>query len=340
MSGRAQPAGRPRGLVAAAVATGLLVSVPQANPLDVVKIRVSPYVGYAPFHIADAEGFFAREGLQAEFIDLASGSAFVPALVRGDIDVLPAVVNPAVFNAIVRGSQMRIVASQSRIGSSGCAITGLIASKALAESGALTHGAQLRGRRVSTGTALVTAYFLDQALKPLGLTSKDLQVSDAPDAAAAEALRTGRLDLAAVGEPTLSRVLADGSAVLWKSDATVLPGFQYSVVAYGPSLVQARQDVGRRFMTAYLRGVRQFRLGKTPRNLDILSGPIGFDRTALTRACWPSIPQDAAVNGSSLLEFQAWALANGYVDRALTVAEMVDTRFVEYANKVLATSSR
>src|SRR5262249_42947326 len=113
-----------------------------------------------------------------------------------------------------------------------------------------------------------------------------------------------------------------------------------SVVLYGPGLLDARPDVGRRFMTAYLRGVRQYALGKTAHNIDLIVRPLGLDRDALARACWPSVSPDGTVAVASLLEFQQWSVATHLVDRAISSNELLDLQFLQYANKALAGRGR
>jgi NitT/TauT family transport system substrate-binding protein len=319
---------------AAVVLSVAIALAPSAAPLDLVKIRWSAYAGMAPVFIGQGEGFFAKEGIQLEPVDMVSGSAVIPALVRGDIDVLPGVVLPAMFNTIARGGRLRLVGSQIQFAAGKCPYVGIVVTPAFAGSGALTSADRVRGRTISQGTNLITTYFADQALKPLGLGTDDLQGISVPDSASVEALRTGRLDFAILGQPALTRALA-GGAVLWKVDHAVLPNFQYSAVAFGPSLLDARPDVGRRFMTAYLRGVRQFLLGMTPRNMDLLTKPLDLPRADLSTMCWPNMVPTGAITGDTLLEFQKWGVAKGLIDRAISLQELIDTRFIDAANKTL-----
>jgi len=308
------------------IAISALHTTGSAPARDVVKVRTSGFPVMAPFFVALAEGFFAEQGLQVEPVEMMAGASLVPALLRGDIDVLPVETVPAIFNAIARGGRLRIVGSQMQYGT-GCAHHALVAARALAQSGALDRADLLRGRTYSMGTSLVSAYMFDRALEPLGLSTNDLNVVQIPDAARPEALRTGRLDLAMLTEPSVTRALRAGH-VMWKSPLQLVPRFDFAVIVFGPNLLDSRPGVGQRFMTAYLRGVRQFLLGKTPRNLDLLTKSIGIDRETLADMCWPPVTADAQVNAAALMSYQQWLVAKGMVDRIVTPAEMIDARFL------------
>ena len=323
-------------LTAVAILLGIsIAAAPGPRPLDVIKIRTSAFPNMAPIYLAEAEGYFAQQGLQLEHVDMVSGAAIVPAVVRGDVDVLPTVITPAVFNAITRGGRLRLVASQHQFGS-GCSHSGFVVTRKLASSGALETAAGLRGKSHSVTTNLISLYMLETILKPFGLTPDDLRAVDVPESAALAALQAGRIDLALLGEPHLARALTEFDDVMWRSATTVLPKFQYAVFVYGSRLLDRQPDLGERFMTAYLRGVRQFLQGKTPRNLDLLEKPLGIDRALLTKMCWPPMTADARLNTDSLVQYEQWLLGRKLLDRVMAPAEMVDTRFIEFANRALA----
>ncbi len=52
-----------------------------------VKIGIFAGDGSAPWEIADQQGFFAKQGIKAEFVNFTSGPAIVAALLSGSVDV-------------------------------------------------------------------------------------------------------------------------------------------------------------------------------------------------------------------------------------------------------------
>ncbi len=88
-------------------------------------------------------------------------------------------------------------------------------------------------------------------------------------------------------------------------------------------------------MVAYLKAVRQYNEGKTPRNVEVLMNRTGLEEDLLRSACWPPIGNDIRVQAGSLLEYQEWAVSRGIAERILSEEELVDHRFVEHARTVL-----
>ena len=319
-------------LLCASLGVAAAVAAPTHQALETLKVRSTAYPAMAPLYIAQMDGFFAHEGLEIQQVQMAAGGTLVPALIRGDIDVLPMEVTPAIFNAIARGGRLRVVGSQIQYNST-CTASAMVTTQATADSGILRDPARLRGRKFSIGTNLLVQYVLDEMLKPVGLTSEDLEAVEVPESARAEALRTGRLDIALLGEPQLSRTLSQPGYAMWKDTAEVIPRFQFAVILFGPTLLDRRPGVGERFFRAYLRGVQQFLQGKTPHNLDLLEALVHLDRETLTRMCWTSVNADVKVNMDSLMAFQTWLMARKDVDRALQPSEILDTRFLDAAGR-------
>jgi hypothetical protein len=52
-------------------------------------------------------------------------------------------------------------------------------------------------------------------------------------------------------------------------------------------------------------------------------------------ACWQAFTPDGSINLEFVDEFQQWALEKEYLDRALSIDEFWDGRFLEYAQENL-----
>ena len=88
-------------------------------------------------------------------------------------------------------------------------------------------------------------------------------------------------------------------------------------------------------MRAYLRGVKRFREGLTPRNVDIISRRTGVNADTLRKICPPTINANGELNGSSLLDFQKWLVKNGFLSRELGPEGGTDMTFARQAAKEL-----
>jgi NitT/TauT family transport system substrate-binding protein len=317
--------------------------VPQQPEPVTLKVLLLPYLSYAPFFIAEEEGYFAEEGLQIEFVKMARSMDAVAALAQGDLDVFGGSVGVGLFNAIGRGAEIKFVANRGFIDPDGCGCYAFLVRRDLVDSGELNSPAQLRSRRiglVGSGPESYWGYLVEKLLHTAGLTLDDVEVQTIPVSVVSEALEQGTSDVVPVGEPHVTRILRTGHATLWKPAAQVTPGFQMGFMLYGPTLLHENPDAGRRFMVAYLRGVRQYNEGKTERNLEILTNHTGLDRELLNQACWPSMPDDGLMNPEGILSYQAWAVEKGYLDDAVTEEEFWHPSFVAYANEVLGGACR
>jgi NitT/TauT family transport system substrate-binding protein len=79
-----------------------------------------------------------------------------------------------------------------------------------------------------------------------------------PDQVAAFA--NGSIDVAYVFEPCQTRIKEQGTARVWKTAGEVIPYYESTVVIFGPTMYQGdKVEAGKRFVAAYLRGVRDAR---------------------------------------------------------------------------------
>jgi len=323
----------------------LLLTLPRGAAPDTgvtrLKVVMVPYLSNAPLFIAATEGYFTEQGLEVEFVQMTRTVAAVPALLGGELDVLPAVISPGLFNAVARGGVLRLVANKGHIAPTGCSATTVLVRRALADSRVLEDPAQLRGRRiVMPNPASFEGFVVEKLLRQGGVRLDEIQVVDIPPPAEPEAFRNGAIDITVAGEPWLTRAVQTGHAVPWIPAQQLVPGFDYAFIVFGPTLLEKQPEAGRRFMTAYLRAVRQYAQGKTERNLEILARYTGLERELLRGVCWPAIRQDGRVDMAGVLDFQTWAADRRFLDRSVGPERFWDGSFVEHAIRALAPAPR
>ncbi|MFC2023722.1 ABC transporter substrate-binding protein, partial [Chloroflexota bacterium] len=73
---------------------------PELVKLKVLKLA---YLSFAPFFIAEEEGFFADQGLEIEFVPFKRSSEAIVPLVQGELDVLAGTLSFGLLNAMARG---------------------------------------------------------------------------------------------------------------------------------------------------------------------------------------------------------------------------------------------
>ena len=305
---------------------------PDESPASPRKVRVSftRHLSWGPLMIADAEGFFADENLDVEFVPLMRPEESLVALVTGDIDVRPGPLSAGMLSAIARGATVRIVAGMGNLEAGSCTYYGIVLRPGLDTAGT----PRIRRMRASQDGA--TRFIAEHMLSQRNMTFGGIETVRVPEAVMAMALESGSLDAVAWSEPALTRLKKVGT--LWLSGQDAVPGFQWAVVVFGDRLLNRERDVGMRFIRAYQRGVAQYRQGKTERNVEIIARATEETPEHTREVCWPDFRPDSRINWESIAAFQRWANAEGFMNRTLTLEQAFDSSFM--AADALAASSR
>jgi ABC-type nitrate/sulfonate/bicarbonate transport system substrate-binding protein len=327
-------------VVSAWVSEALLASQSSPAPrntmvpvMTTVKVAYSPTTANAPLYIAKDEGYFARQGIDVELVSFPSSTAALPGLVNGDIAVSGGALTSGLYNAIAHGAHVRIVADKGRLGSQGyCNATALMVRKDLFENGTVRSIADLRGHKIMAIND--QEYSISNALSMGNLTMDDVGIVKMDYPSGFIALQNGAVDAGFLTEPYITKTLDRGAAVV------LLPGTEYYQdfplpLFYGPVLLDKDPDLGRRFMVAYLQGVKQYNEGKTEQNLEILGNYTRLDHNLLQKSCWLPVAENGTPPRKPVMDYMAWLYANGSIPRQLNEDEIFDMRFVTYATSVL-----
>jgi len=315
------------GVALIAIAASACAGTPDkspAAPLTKVRMSFSKHLSWGPLMIAQAEGFFRDEGLEVEFVTQLRPEESLVALVTGDIDVRPAPISAGFLSAIARQAPIRIVAGMANLGGS-CTYHGI-----LLRPGYDSVGGKPHIRRMRTGTDGANRYITSRLLEKENVSIKDIESVRLPEAVFATALENGSLDAVVVTEPGLSRLKTRG-ATLWLSGQDVVPGFQWAVVEFGDRLLNRDRETGMRFIRAYLRGIAQYRQGKTDRNVAIIADGTQETPEHIRDVCWPDFNPEGRINWESIAVYQAWLKSESLMLKTVSREQAFDSAFVTAA---------
>lgn len=306
-------------------------------PQQLIKVKVSilPFLTYAPLFIAKEEGYYAEQGLDVEFVPINANSDAMAPLAQGQIDVASGSFDVSTLNAIAKGADIKYVSDKGYLDPNGCSAMTFFVRKDLLESGALKDPAKLKGMKVALMPASSSEYALDLMLKDTGVSTKDMEVKNVPIASRLEAMKSGTLDITAVSEPWIVRFANTDYAVVWKGMQEVLPNTQLSINIYGPNFLEKNPELGKKYMIAYLKGVRQYNLGKTDRNVEILAKYTQMKPEEVKQSCWISMKADGMIQAAGMSGFQEWALARGFQISLVPPEKLLDMSFAQYATEAL-----
>lgn len=286
-----------------------------------LRVSFSEHISFAPLMIAQAEGYFRDEGLDVEFVATMRPEEALVALITGDVDVRPGALHAGFLSAIAQGAPIRIAAGLGVLAREGCTYFGIALRPGLDPAGTPAI------RRVRASQDGVTRYVVSRMLETRGVMLNTVETVRLPEPVMVSALESGAIDAGAASEPVLSRMASVGS--LWISGQHALPDFQWGVIMFGERLLVRERDTAHRFIRAYQRGVAQYRLGKTDRNVAIIAEGTGETVDRTRAACWIEFTADSRIDWNSVEGFQAWANAQKFMDRILTRDQAVDSGFVK-----------
>lgn len=310
-----------------------------ARSQTVLRLGVVASVSDAGFFVPVERGYFAEEGLAIDFVPFRSAADMIAPLGAGQLDMGGGAVSAGLFNALARGIDLRIVADKATI-RTGYSYEALIIRRDLVEGGRFRSLADLRGLRIALAARGISPH-IDLALfaqrgnvKP---EEVDIVVMAFPDMPAAFANKA--IDGALLIEPFKTLVTQAGTGVFIESADKVYNDHQVAVVLYSPSMRREKVDLGRKFMVAYLKGVRDYndafvKKQAAKRRFVIAAlakhTPVK-DEALYEKMVMPWLDPNGTVNRQSLRFDQNWYAQNGFVPRPVNLSLVVDDRFVLHA---------
>ncbi|HZT05713.1 MAG TPA: ABC transporter substrate-binding protein [Chloroflexota bacterium] len=295
----------------------------------------------AGLFIAEEKGYFAQQKIEVETTRFSTAADMVAPLGRGQLDVGAGAPSAGLLNAIARDIPLKIVADKGNV-NPGFGFQAIMIRKDLWDAG-VRGPADLRGRTVAINARDITPeVLLDHYLRSGGLTINDVNVVTLGFADMFSGFANGSVDAAFPIEPFVTQIVESGTAVIAVRADAVLPGQQVAVILYGPNFAQ-NTDLARRFMVAYIQGVRDYNdafakndPAKKADVSDILARntPVK-DLSLYDKMVMPGLNPNGRVNLDSLNDSQNWWIEKGSQGARADLSKVVDDQYVDYAVKLL-----
>jgi NitT/TauT family transport system substrate-binding protein len=221
------------------------MSAPHAQAAEPTSFKIgisAPVVTIFPVWMAEAGGFYEKEGLKVEVINMEGGTRGLQVLLSGEIQAMHVGLAPAVL-ANKQGADLRLVTSTCNT----------IPITMFAKSG--VSMADLKGKTFGISTfGSETDIAIGILLKQQGLTRQDVTVSQIGGSSQRfGALVAGRIDVAPLIEPAITLAKERGFNPLIDLAAANTPWIFDSVVVTSGYLKQNRGTLTR-FVKAYIAG--------------------------------------------------------------------------------------
>ncbi len=306
------------------------------SPAVTVKSGLVGSIAEAGQLIAFERGYFQEQGLNVEFVPFDNTARMTPSLATGELDVGAGGVSAGLFNAIARGVPIRIVAPQAQHDPGASGVFFMVRAD-LIESGAFADYPDLRGRKIAIpGRGTAPDFAVGLSLARAGLDTADCELVELSFPDMIPALANGVVDVAVQAEPAAVQAVTRGAAVKWRELADIRSGIQFTVVLYSPQFAE-QSDAARRWMVAYVKGVRDYNdafgrnLGRAE-VVEILTRHTLVKNPALYEQMgYASIDPNGRVGQASLAEQHDWYLQQGLVTQAVDLQQVVDLSFADFA---------
>ncbi len=301
-----------------------------------LKIGTVVWVGYGPFYVADALGFYKKHGVNV-MLQNFTDPALIPSAMSGGAVDGGMLTYDQVINAAAQGLAYKVVMPID-YSNGGDAIVG--AAK-------IASVADLKGKKVGFNPLSPSDFLLSYALQKHGLTEKDIDaINMAPESIPA-AMASGGIAVGVTYEPNVSQILSvDGGekfhVVFSSKDA---PGLITDVLVFDAKYIKTHPREIEALMRAYLDALAYMKahpekaaamigkaMGVSPAeaqgqlqgvyNIPLVEMPKNFAKTSETTSFYAS----GAVIGQLLQK-------KGQIKRAPATDDTLDDRFVRSLSK-------
>jgi NitT/TauT family transport system substrate-binding protein len=333
-------------LALAALAGGICLSPgAEAQSPTPLKIGVLKLTSSAPVFVGVEKGYFKEFGVEPELVYFQAAAPIAAALAAGQLDVGATGLTAALYNIVLGGEQLWIVADKGREWP-GYPLTGIVVQKELWDGGVRSIK-DLKGRRIGvTQVGSTFHYTLGRVLEKDGLSLADVKIAPLQAMPAMmEALKGKQVDAILVPQPFPGTAEAQGfgKILAWAGD---LYPWQNVAVFYSRKLAANRPQAVA-FMKGYVKASRYYfdaalaqkdgRLVPGVNYEDVLQITAKYTgaRPEVIRLGFPFQDRNGRLLVTDIERQMAWWTANGFMKKTLPLRSIVDTSFVEEAVKAL-----
>jgi NitT/TauT family transport system substrate-binding protein len=314
------------------------------TPKTIVKVGAIGRPDQAGFEIALRRGYFDRQGLEIQTVAAGSGQEFAAALASNQLQVASNVPNAALFNALNRGIDIRIVADYAHIGDADDHTVSIMVRAELIDSGAVKTAADLKGKTVAAGPQLgqYPDLLVEKVLQLGGLTTANVTIRHLPFTDSLAAMATKTLDAGFVIEPLATQADQQNIARVLVRGGAVDPGAVLSVLQFSSGFAK-QTEAATKFMVAFLEGQRDyydaFFLGKDREAaLAIVTKYLPMKDPKLWATSRQATDLNGRVNVADLKRQAAFFKQQGTVSGPVPdIEKYVDPQFAEAAVKIIGT---
>jgi NitT/TauT family transport system substrate-binding protein len=307
---------------------------------ETVQVGLANTLNDSTLYVAADRGYFRKVGLDVNFVVLDSGGKMIAPLGSGQLDVGSGAVSAGLYNAIERGVGIRIVADRGRT-APGILYQTLFVRKSLIDSGAVKTLADLKGKKFAAAAPGVTSLsVVNEAAKAGGISYDDIEKVYMAFPQQVIAMKNGAIDFSTLIEPFATVATKDGIGVRWMSTEKFYPGNVIGTIFFGEQMASQKAEMGRRFIKAYLLGVRDFVRATSGGKLagpgadgiiEILQKHYNLDPALMREMYVQAVDINGVVTADQLRKDWIFFREQGLIKGSVPLDKIVDRSFVDAA---------
>jgi NitT/TauT family transport system substrate-binding protein len=317
----------------------LVVATPALAAEQKVKVGALKLTSSAPLFLGVEKGFFKEFGVDPELVFFQAAAPIATALAAGQVDVGATGLTAALYNIVLGGEKIWIVADKGREWP-GYPLTAIVVQKDLAEIRTL---ADLKGKRIGiTQLGSTFHYHLGNVLEKHGLTLADVRIVPLQAMPAAmEALKGKQVEAIMLPQPFPGTAEAQGFGRILAWGGDLFP-WQIAAVFYSKKFA-ADRATATSFMKGYVKASRYYHDAVlVQKDGRVVPGANYDEVVAITAKYTGAHPQiiklgfpyqdrNGRLQSQDVAKQIEWWVKHRFMKSPLPLSEVVDTKFLEAA---------
>jgi NitT/TauT family transport system substrate-binding protein len=280
----------------AALCGSLAITAMAAEPPTLLRVSLIPIYSVAPHYAADAQGYFAAEGIAVTTQPIQGGVVGVPGLMSGSIDVLYTN-TVSVLTALERGIDLRIIAEATRVPAAPPEGLGMFRRNG----DRITTGKDLEGKVTAINARFTLQWLsLSRWIRRTGGDLTKITFREIPVASMQDALKNKQVDAAFLMDPYKTIAADDPALELFAHPSTSeIPRLSTAVWVVSGKMADAKPELVRAYLRAFRKGGQwvNANIGKEP-YFKLLSGFTKMDPARLAKMA--VVPQEMEISTEAI----------------------------------------
>jgi NitT/TauT family transport system substrate-binding protein len=305
-----------------------------ARAEDTIKVGIARSTSNAAELMALKHGYFKEAGIKLEWDDIDSTANVIALLAQNKYQIVAGGISAGIFNALEKDLPVVILSDRvsTPIGHN------LMLRPDLKDT--VKSLKDLKGRAVaSNGAGSVSTYETGKMLEREGLTLADVDLKILPFTQMGIAFKNKAIDAGLLIPPFTWNIEAQGLAIPFADvDKLVQPQpMTIAVIMANSEWAKANQDLVRRYMTAWLRGAREYCQayhGASNREeiiKELVDTKTAPSRELLEKFPWPARSPNGKINTASMLDINKWYVTNKMSAKEFPATRVIDSSYIDYA---------